>query len=244
METTEGAKELLNRLHMEYMKRQSGTISFVCNGHGVAFSLNHGDIFTVRGDHFDQGGTFNDLLYGEVTHIQFHAGTDNSPGHPVERSMELILFELAVGMDKQLESSLDEVRKTGQLPKGIIRTAVVNHEKGGALDEQIFVMREGVNSIGRSDRCDVAVSDKAMSRKHAEIHVSGGTAKIVDLDSSNGVKVNRKLVKQMPLIDGNLLFMGNTVFRFFWTDSGTGVLFKMSQDSPGIEDQPTFIIPH
>jgi len=243
MEASKGSLGLLDKLHRSYMKRESGTMSFNCNGEFVSFTLNRGDVSTVRGEHFDRGGTFNDLLYGDVTNILFHSGFDNTPGHEIDRSMEMILFELAVGMDKKMEQKLADVRKSGKLPQEIVRTAVVPQESG--TDEQIFVLSEGSNIIGRSHECDVVVVEQSLSRKHAEIRIANGQASIIDLDSSNGVKINRKLVREMDLLEGNLIYLGNTVFRFLWAEGARGVLFKMSsQEDEDVEDQQTMIIPH
>jgi len=48
--------------------------------------------------------------------------------------------------------------------------------------------------LGRSRDCDVTVDDANVSREHAELRSSGAGWKIVDLGSTNGIKVNRRRV--------------------------------------------------
>ncbi|MGF1679635.1 MAG: FHA domain-containing protein [Candidatus Methylacidiphilales bacterium] len=235
--------DLLDVLHRNYMKRFSGTLSFNTRGHSAVLSIMFGDITAVRGKHFEEGGGFHNLLEEGVSDITWSVATDTEPKIAINRSMELILFELAVGMDKKLAQTLEDVRKSGRLPPEIVKTAVVAYNAGTGIDQQIFLLQEGETILGRAEECDVSISDKSMSRRHARIIISKGTAWIEDLGSANGIRVNRKLVKSMSLEEGNLLFLGNTVLRFFWSEFGTGVLFRMSDDDEAKEDQPTSLIP-
>ena len=238
------AEKLLDQLHQCYAKRQSGTVSFSANGDSVALSLKSGDITTARGVHFDQGGDFDDLLYGEVLNIAFHPGVDNSPGHEVSAPMELILYQLAVGKNLNIAQTIDDVRKTGMLPPGMLDQLTDAARQVEPVDEQIFVLHEGTTTIGRATECDLVENDKTISRKHAEIHIQNGRAKLQDLGSANGVSVNREDVTEAEIEDGNLISIGNTVYRFFWAEKQIGVLFKMKSSSFEIEDRPTLMIPN
>ena len=53
-----------------------------------------------------------------------------------------------------------------------------------------------------------------MSRQHAEIRLEGDDHVIVDLDSTNGVKVNGREVKRAVLAVGDRIELGSSELRF------------------------------
>ena len=73
---------------------------------------------------------------------------------------------------------------------------------------------EGTITIGRLASCDVVYSDPSVSRKHAEISCLDDQVVIVDLDSTNGTKVNGTLVRERILIDGDVVSVGNANIVF------------------------------
>ena len=62
--------------------------------------------------------------------------------------------------------------------------------------------------IGRSRDCDVVLSDPNVSRRHAELRREGDGWKVVDLGSTNGVKVNRRRVDEARLRSGDTITLG------------------------------------
>lgn len=69
--------------------------------------------------------------------------------------------------------------------------------------------------IGRSDEADCVLPDPNISRRHAELRQSGdGSWEIVDLNSTNGVKVNGRRTSAARLRDGDQVTLGTTTFRF------------------------------
>lgn len=69
--------------------------------------------------------------------------------------------------------------------------------------------------IGRSDEADCVLADPNISRRHAELRQSpDGTWQIVDLESTNGVKVNGRRTSATRLSDGDKVTLGTTTFRF------------------------------
>ena len=68
--------------------------------------------------------------------------------------------------------------------------------------------------IGRSRRCDVVLADPNTSRQHAEVRREGDAYVVIDLDSTNGVLVNRRAVKRAVLQDGDRIELGATELRF------------------------------
>ncbi len=55
---------------------------------------------------------------------------------------------------------------------------------------QIFNLRSGKNSIGRSSDADIKINSQGISKLHCEIHVLQDKVMITDLKSSNGTYVN------------------------------------------------------
>ena len=69
-------------------------------------------------------------------------------------------------------------------------------------------------SIGRLPECNITLNDPNVSRHHAEIRPQGEGFVIVDLGSTNGIKVNGVKVAQQVLVDGDQLTIGNTRMQF------------------------------
>ncbi len=69
--------------------------------------------------------------------------------------------------------------------------------------------------IGRSDEADCVLPDPNISRRHAELRQSSdGSWQIVDMNSTNGVKVNGRRMPSSRLRDGDQVTLGTTTFRF------------------------------
>jgi FHA domain-containing protein len=63
-------------------------------------------------------------------------------------------------------------------------------------------------TIGRSRECEVVVDDPNVSRRHAELRKTIEGWMVVDLGSTNGVKVNGKRVKEEVLRPGDKITLG------------------------------------
>jgi len=69
--------------------------------------------------------------------------------------------------------------------------------------------------LGRSDECDIVISETTTSRLHARIQPRGGGGyEIIDLDSTNGSFVNNQSIERALLNDGDYLRIGNALFRY------------------------------
>ncbi|CAA9382974.1 MAG: Adenylate cyclase [uncultured Propionibacteriaceae bacterium] len=68
--------------------------------------------------------------------------------------------------------------------------------------------------IGRGTEADLRINDPGISRRHAEIRVSGGAGRvhvdIVDLGSTNGIIVNGQRVRHAELGAGSRIEIGST----------------------------------
>jgi hypothetical protein len=68
--------------------------------------------------------------------------------------------------------------------------------------------------LGRSRECDVVLSDPNISRRHAEVRREDGGWAVVDLGSTNGIKVNGRRVDHAPLEPGDRVTLGVTELTF------------------------------
>jgi hypothetical protein len=77
-----------------------------------------------------------------------------------------------------------------------------------------YVLAAEPITVGRSPECDITIVDSNVSRRHAEIQPRGDGFVIVDLDSTNGTRVNGVRVAERELQDGDELAFGNTRMVF------------------------------
>jgi hypothetical protein len=68
--------------------------------------------------------------------------------------------------------------------------------------------------LGRSRECDIVMADPNVSRRHAELRREGDGWSVVDLGSTNGIKVNGQRVDQATLRDGDRVTLGVTDMTF------------------------------
>ena len=84
---------------------------------------------------------------------------------------------------------------------------------GGELGRRISLTDEPIE-CGRSPNVAIPIEDDAASRKHARIRRHGDTFVVTDLGSTNGTYVNDILVHERPLVDGDQVKIGRTIFKF------------------------------
>jgi Protein of unknown function (DUF3662)/FHA domain len=68
--------------------------------------------------------------------------------------------------------------------------------------------------LGRSREADIVIQDPNVSRRHAEVRRDDGGWQIVDLGSTNGIKVNGRRVANQPLREGDQITIGVTDLTF------------------------------
>jgi hypothetical protein len=84
-----------------------------------------------------------------------------------------------------------------------------------SLDDRRYVLDGPVAVLGRSRECDCTFGDPNISRQHAELRRGPtGDWQVVDLGSTNGVKVNGRRVGSSRLSPGDEVTMGTTTFLF------------------------------
>jgi hypothetical protein len=68
--------------------------------------------------------------------------------------------------------------------------------------------------VGRSREADIVLQDPNVSRRHAELRRDDDGWQIVDLGSTNGIKVNGRRVDNQPLSPGDEITIGVTDLTF------------------------------
>lgn len=86
--------------------------------------------------------------------------------------------------------------------------------------------------LGRSDEVDCPINHRSVSREHAEIRPMGDQFVIEDLGSANGVTINGRSAKKAELRSGDIIELGQVVFRFvaagehYFFDPGEAARFR------------------
>ena len=91
----------------------------------------------------------------------------------------------------------------------------------GYLAGHRFPITDRPLSLGRGPTNDVVLADTAASRIHAEVRHNKSGVVLKDLGSGNGTYVNGKRVTTYRLRSGDMIGIGEEVFRFEVTDSAT-----------------------
>ncbi len=84
-----------------------------------------------------------------------------------------------------------------------------------SLEDRRYVLDGPTAVLGRSRECDCVLNDPNISRRHAELRRGPtGDWQIVDLGSTNGVKVNGRQVDTSRLSPGDEVVLGTIRFTF------------------------------
>src|SRR5438067_8887706 len=94
-------------------------------------------------------------------------------------------------------------------PTPLSDSAGLPHGRGMLIfDGKRTVLGGERTTIGRSRECDVVIDDPNVSRKHAEVRRTIEGWMVVDLGSTNGVKVNGRRVREAVLSPGDEITLG------------------------------------
>jgi hypothetical protein len=104
-----------------------------------------------------------------------------------------------------MERAGDVVREKTKLPSVLLLV------ESGPLQGERFTVKLPC-TIGRKD-CDLILSDRLVSRRHAELKIVENKLVIEDLASTNGTKVNDKAVTTKRLSPRDLISIGSTSLR-------------------------------
>ena len=75
-------------------------------------------------------------------------------------------------------------------------------------------------TLGRTAEADVILHDEQISRRHAVIRCDPirQSYTLVDLNSTNGTRVNQEKIQEVLLREGDKIFIGSTVLKFVYED--------------------------
>jgi len=77
------------------------------------------------------------------------------------------------------------------------------------LEDREVQLLEGPNVIGRDSRSALWIEHFSVSRRHAQVVVERGRARLEDLESKNGTFLNgRRIARSEPLADGDEIRIG------------------------------------
>ncbi|MCW2607168.1 MAG: domain containing protein [Frankiales bacterium] len=80
--------------------------------------------------------------------------------------------------------------------------------------ERTIVLTAEVTVLGRGQEADVQVVDTGVSRRHAELRLQPDGVEVVDLQSTNGTRVNSRRVSSARLRDGDVVELGGTTLTY------------------------------
>lgn len=107
--------------------------------------------------------------------------------------------------------------------------------ESGKSNQREYVLVREKTSIGRVAKNDIAISDPAMSREHAQIDKFKEGFRIRDLDSGNGTFLNGYRIRVGQLRDGDIIEIGGLRFRFEQSGGDPDDLWK---GAPKVEYHP------
>jgi two-component system, cell cycle response regulator len=78
----------------------------------------------------------------------------------------------------------------------------------------VYVLETQPIILGREKSCNIWLDDASVSRRHVQIKLENDGCYAQDLNSTNGTIINDQTVSSGKLNDGDLLRIGNWIFRF------------------------------
>lgn len=116
-----------------------------------------------------------------------------------------------------------------------IKTVVCVFLEGENQGSEIRVNPPRELVVGRSEDCDIFLSEKKISRKHCKIHVTQKDVILEDLGSTNGTLINRKQVKgTLELHHEDMLQVGTSMLK---------LLVEYQQEAAPIPEQEPMAAP-
>jgi pSer/pThr/pTyr-binding forkhead associated (FHA) protein len=107
--------------------------------------------------------------------------------------------------EQEQEERLSKLMRTKNLQPRLI---VVNN--GNLLNIQNVT-----TTIGREEDNDIVFDNETVSKHHAQIVFNGSCFEICDLQSSNGIIVNRQYVENTELKNADIIQLGEIVMKFY-----------------------------
>lgn len=110
-----------------------------------------------------------------------------------------------------IDSAATEVHQVESLPDDKVGKLVVISSN---IAGETYRLNRRELIIGRVDENDIVVNHRSISRNHAKVIFRDGTFTIIDLASSNGVKVNGEPYGTASLVRGDIVELGQVKMRY------------------------------
>ncbi|WP_433387268.1 FHA domain-containing protein [Micromonospora sp. KLBMP9576] len=115
---------------------------------------------------------------------------------------------------------------------------------GGSMRGLSFRVGPARQVIGRGVTADIALHDAHLSRRHAEIWLTGDGAAVADLGSTNGTWLNdRRITGVERLTDGDVVRLGRTELRVYDPGMARTDPVGFSFGEPRRDRRPTLPLP-
>jgi hypothetical protein len=158
-------------------------------------------VVSVSEQDFDRFESFSDALVRELAEAAREHARNEAYGF-------LGPIEVTLRADPNLATSTFLVVGTIVEKDGLAPAALVLPD-----GQRIYLEAEPL-LIGRLPDCNVVLTDRNVSRRHAEVRRQGNDAVVVDLGSTNGTRVNGTRVGEHLLADGDEITVGTTTLRY------------------------------
>ncbi|MDY0001479.1 MAG: FHA domain-containing protein [Polyangia bacterium] len=89
------------------------------------------------------------------------------------------------------------------------RRSMLRVVRGAGAGTEVLLDNAAIRA-GRADEADLIIDDPAASRQHFEVSPYHGGFTLRDLGSTNGTEVNRVLVLECRLSNGDIITVGET----------------------------------
>ncbi len=108
----------------------------------------------------------------------------------------------------------DEPKEATNNNKAHVLQSLINAVLVLSNGERVILEGDSLK-IGRQASCQVVFNDSNVSREHAQMRRTADGWKVLDLNSTNGVKINgQKFVAEQLLVNGDELAFGTSTARF------------------------------
>lgn len=99
-------------------------------------------------------------------------------------------------------------------PKSTGKPQITITVLAGPEQGQVFKIARPTTTMGRSNTCEVVITDPLVSRQHCQIILGMGGISLRDLASTNGTFLNGARVTESPLRNQDVISVGGTRLRF------------------------------
>jgi pSer/pThr/pTyr-binding forkhead associated (FHA) protein len=110
-----------------------------------------------------------------------------------------------------IDAAPTAVHQVESLPESKCGKLVVNSSN---IAGETYHLNRRELIVGRTDENDIVVNHRSISRNHAKIIFRDDSFTIIDLASSNGVKVNREPYGTASLVKGDIVELGQVKMRY------------------------------